>query len=634
MSQSMPYKVTAIVSVYKAEEFLRGCLEDLVAQSIFASTQVIIIDSCSPENEKAIALEFTHKYPNMYYLRTDERETLYAAWNRGIALAKGQYITNANADDRHAPHAFERMAKELDAHPEAALVYARYRITAQKNAHFDTAPIKRHLQWFEYDHLNLLRRTEVGPQPMWRKSVHITLGLFNPHYTVAGDYDLWLRISERYPFRFLTEELGLCLEYDNNLEAQNKQRSFDECYEVKKAGLLRFMQGDFTPHKPLRLQMHRASSQLSKALERIHNGEKIDDLSKLELQFFSYILLTAQVGNMQVALDSIKIFYSLITDAENISHLYRFLLLSSSPQTPGVLQIQPALLTAEAKPVPPVVSLILPIQEACLYLDELIASLRAQSLREWELYLVPYSMEEDAWLKIQALVQSYDDPRIKSLANTSTTSLAELYNTTVAQSSAPYVALLSPKDMLKPSYLHEAVATLQTQQDAHWVSPKTLRFGKVNRLAWEKPYDLTKALLHCPCATATVFRRSLWQELQGHDTRCKHAPEWDFWLRALEHGYTGLYTEDVEFLQRELFHAERDTMLTDMLSKREVMQLHPWWYKDFDTQQMHHILESSPLSPLPEWALHEEHIQQAKNLLKNTKAFVNFVSQWHQKYSL
>jgi transposase len=127
-----PTKVTAIVSTYSVERFMRGCLENLVAQTIFPVIEVIIVDAASPQNERSIVEEFQQRYPNIRYLRTDQREPLYAAWNRAIRLARGEYLTNANTDDRHAPHALETVARALDAHPEAGVAYANTAITAQE----------------------------------------------------------------------------------------------------------------------------------------------------------------------------------------------------------------------------------------------------------------------------------------------------------------------------------------------------------------------------------------------------------------------------------------------------------------------------------------------------------------------
>ena len=73
--------ITAIVSTFRAERFIRGCLEDLVAQTLLDRMEILVIDSGSPEDERSICEEFARRYPQVRYLRT-ENEPLYAAWNR------------------------------------------------------------------------------------------------------------------------------------------------------------------------------------------------------------------------------------------------------------------------------------------------------------------------------------------------------------------------------------------------------------------------------------------------------------------------------------------------------------------------------------------------------------------------
>src|SRR5687768_12897488 len=103
--------VTALVSTYRSEAFMQGCLQDLVEQTLYAqgALEIVVIDSGSPENERAIVEQFQRRHPRIVYLRT-ERETLYAAWNRGIGAAGGKYLTNANTDDRHRRDALEILA--------------------------------------------------------------------------------------------------------------------------------------------------------------------------------------------------------------------------------------------------------------------------------------------------------------------------------------------------------------------------------------------------------------------------------------------------------------------------------------------------------------------------------------------
>lgn len=225
--------VSAIVSAYASARFLRGCLEDLEAQTIADRMEIIVVDSGSPDDEEAIVREFQGRFGNIVYLRT-ERETVYAAWNRGIRLARGRYLTNANTDDRHAPDAFERMVAVLDSRPEAGLVYANCAVTRTPNTSLHEGPVVGHFRWPAFDPRLLFSVCYVGPQPMWRRSLHGQFGLFDPGYTSAGDYEFWLRICRKVKFVHIPEVLGLYLTHEGSIEHATPEVSHREAAQARR----------------------------------------------------------------------------------------------------------------------------------------------------------------------------------------------------------------------------------------------------------------------------------------------------------------------------------------------------------------------------------------------------------------
>ncbi|MCB9134666.1 MAG: glycosyltransferase [Anaerolineales bacterium] len=185
-------RISVLVSTYNSEAYLRPCLEDLEAQTIADQIEIIVIDSGSQQNERTIVEEFQKRYDNILYLRTG-RETLYTAWNRGIQLARGQYITNANADDAHHPAALERLAAALDAHPDAGLAFSDYVWTPIPNATTATVQPLRTIVHPPYEPAHALFYCILGCHPMWRRTTFERIGLFDPTYAVVGDYELYLR---------------------------------------------------------------------------------------------------------------------------------------------------------------------------------------------------------------------------------------------------------------------------------------------------------------------------------------------------------------------------------------------------------------------------------------------------------
>jgi len=229
-------KVSAIISAYNSEKFIRGCLEDLINQTLYekGELEIVVVDSGSEENERDVVNKFQQQHENIIYVRTEKRETVYGAWNRGIKASRVIYITNANTDDRHRKDALEVMAQELDKNPDIALVYGDQIITETENETFDKCTPVGYFNWPDYDRVQLFHCPCVGPQPMWRKSLHQEFGYFDESLKVAGDYDWWLRISEKYSFRHFPELLGLYFLSPQGIEASNEKLSYLETGRVRK----------------------------------------------------------------------------------------------------------------------------------------------------------------------------------------------------------------------------------------------------------------------------------------------------------------------------------------------------------------------------------------------------------------
>jgi len=209
------YQVSALVSAYKSEAVFRGCLENLVNQTLYrrGELEIVVIDSASPENEWVIISELSPKYEHIHAVRTREREPLYKAWNRAIELSRGSYLANANSDDRRRLDALEIMADELDAHPEAALVYGDCHLSFTPNETCDQNDHRRIFRYPEFFAPAALMHYQFGPQPMWRRSAHDVIGLFDDRYRAAGDWDFNIRLALKLSARHIPQPLGLYLEH-------------------------------------------------------------------------------------------------------------------------------------------------------------------------------------------------------------------------------------------------------------------------------------------------------------------------------------------------------------------------------------------------------------------------------------
>ena len=204
-------KVSIITSVYDGDEFIEPFLENLTNQTIFDNCELVMINANSPGKEEKVIKKYMKKYDNIVYKKLDEDPGIYGTWNEALKLATGEYITNANLDDRKALHSLEAHAKELYTNPEIGLVYADSYITNNPNETYeDNSAQNRKYNFEQFSKEAMLRGNQPHNNPMWRKSLHDEHGLFDSTYKSAGDWEFFLRCAfGGAQFKKINEVLGL-----------------------------------------------------------------------------------------------------------------------------------------------------------------------------------------------------------------------------------------------------------------------------------------------------------------------------------------------------------------------------------------------------------------------------------------
>lgn len=213
----MVIRVSALVSAYNAQTFIRGRIDDLMAQTLYArgELEIIVVNSHSTDMTQSI-LERDY-FDHITLIQTPFRESMYAAWNRAIKLAKGAYLVPANVDDRLRTDACEIMADYLDAHAEIEMVCPDSFVIPAPNAIFDHG-FEVSDEWpYTTGRLNFINsphpqtiQCKIGNTPMWRKALHDEIGHFDLSYLIAGDYEWALRLeAHRKAIAWIPDVLGL-----------------------------------------------------------------------------------------------------------------------------------------------------------------------------------------------------------------------------------------------------------------------------------------------------------------------------------------------------------------------------------------------------------------------------------------
>ena len=193
-------KVSIITSVYDGDEYIEPFLKDITGQDSFVEKcELILINAASPGNEEETILKYKKKYPNnIKYKKLENDPGIYGTWNIALSLATGEFITNANLDDRKSPGSIVAHALELCKNPEIDLVYSDMLITKEINETWDQNSSNGEKYTMPNFSLGALKMVNMPhAAPMWRKSLHDKYGVFDESFKSAGDWEMWLRAASR-----------------------------------------------------------------------------------------------------------------------------------------------------------------------------------------------------------------------------------------------------------------------------------------------------------------------------------------------------------------------------------------------------------------------------------------------------
>lgn len=109
----MRMKYSFIVPIYNVENYLKKCIDSLLAQT-YGSFEIILVDDGSTDSSGAIADEYAEKYSEIIQVIHQVNTGQGGARNTGITVASGDYLLMVDSDD----YVSENMLEILDGYLE------------------------------------------------------------------------------------------------------------------------------------------------------------------------------------------------------------------------------------------------------------------------------------------------------------------------------------------------------------------------------------------------------------------------------------------------------------------------------------------------------------------------------------
>lgn len=193
--------ISVIVPVYEQPDLLRSALESVVDQT-YDDWEAVVVDDASTADHERVVEEFDER------IRLVTHETnrgASAARNTGIDHAEGEYVAFLDADDAWAETKLERQLSVFERGSDRlGLVY-----TGFVQYETDGSEWVRHPAARGDIYVQELERDRVHPTStvMVRRDVLDEVGGFDTTLPSRQDYDLWIRVTERYEVDYVDDVL-------------------------------------------------------------------------------------------------------------------------------------------------------------------------------------------------------------------------------------------------------------------------------------------------------------------------------------------------------------------------------------------------------------------------------------------
>ena len=230
--------VSVIIPTYNRGWIVREAIDSVLEQD-FSDYELIVVDDGSKDDTPAIL----EAYGNRITVLRQPNKGVSAARNRGIETTAGPLIAFLDSDDLWLPRKLSAQVKFFEDHPEAVINQTQE--SWIRNG-IRVNPKKRHHKFSGMIFERSLALCLVSPSAvMLKRSLFGTVGVFDEQLPACEDYDLWLRISCRYPVDLI--DTALVIKRGGHADQLSKATGLDK-YRIR--ALLKIIDSDLlTPHQ-------------------------------------------------------------------------------------------------------------------------------------------------------------------------------------------------------------------------------------------------------------------------------------------------------------------------------------------------------------------------------------------------
>lgn len=234
-------RITAIIPTYNRLSLLREAVSSVLAQA-YSDLELIVVDDGSIDGTEEFCANLLCENPDTFrYLNLSHSGRPGKVRNTGTREAEGGYLSFLDSDDQWKPEKLTRQVAFLEEHPDVRICHTRE--IWQRGRRIVSQAGQRHKRSGDI-FTDALKKCIIGPSTvMIHRELFEEFGGFREDLEIAEDYELWLRITAKYPVGYIDEPL--VIKRGGHSDQLSEKYGQIEIFRIK-ALLLNLEAGTFT----------------------------------------------------------------------------------------------------------------------------------------------------------------------------------------------------------------------------------------------------------------------------------------------------------------------------------------------------------------------------------------------------
>ncbi len=219
-------QISIVVPSYNQARFLPEALDSIFRQG-YPRLEVVVVDAASTDGSVDIIRSYSDR---LKFWRSEPDSGQSAAITEGMTHCAGDLVGWLNSDDYYFGDALWHLARAFRAHPDCGLYVGNgFRYDQQSGIH---TPFCRH-------HIAINRKALrdgldyiLQPSTFFLRKAWQDVGGINPELHYCMDWDIYIRITDRYPVAAINEFLAVSREHGETKTSSGRMKRIVELWRM------------------------------------------------------------------------------------------------------------------------------------------------------------------------------------------------------------------------------------------------------------------------------------------------------------------------------------------------------------------------------------------------------------------